>query len=174
MGQTFDGTAFRPTNVAVTDNAARTGACEHQFTCGITGRRIGRGFMFLVSYTLQRHQVASKVHARATGPRNAITQQPVEGRSNMGGLKLGSMEVSCMASIGAAQTLRDSMTEFDGRSVLVCEKCGEQSYNKCIKCGVNPVPIFIPRITLALMWELKSCGIAMKLLPGNRLGIANK
>ena len=166
-GVIFDGTAFRPTNITILDDVARQGACEHEFMCGITGRKIGKGFMFVVSYTLQRHQAASKVHARATGPRNAITQQAVEGRSNMGGLKLGSMEVSAIASVGAAQTLRDSMTDFDGRKVLLCEKCGEPSPEACKRCGASPVEVFIPRVTLALMWELKSCGISMRLRPSS-------
>lgn len=172
-GKIFDGTAFRCKGVEIVDQETRKGACEHSFICGKTGRPIGRGFMFLVGYTLQRHQVVSKVHARATGPRNAITQQPAEGRSHKGGLKLGSMEISCLASAGAAQSLRDCMTDYDGRKVRVCSKCGRLSGENCFICSEEPlgkksVDIFIPRVTLALMWELMSCGIVMRLVPGKK------
>jgi DNA-directed RNA polymerase subunit B len=168
-GKIFDGTAFRVANITLIDDVARSGACEHSFISGITGKPIGRGFMYLVGYTLQRHQVNSKVHARSSGPRNAITQQPSEGRSHKGGLKLGSMEISCLASTGAAHALRDCMTDFDGKHVTVCTLCGRLAETRCVVCigreGSKIVTTFIPRITLVLMWELAACGVSMRLIP---------
>jgi DNA-directed RNA polymerase II subunit RPB2 len=169
-GRTFDATAFRPVPVGIQDEKVRSGIGMHTFYCGKTGEMIGRGFLCLASYMLQRHTVAGKVHARGKGPRNAITSQPVEGRSNNGGLKLGTMEVATIASCGSIATLNEAMVLHDGRECTVCE-CGRMidglapfALKKCV-CGGKSNVIFIPRITLVLYWELAASGIDMRLVP---------
>lgn len=56
------------------------------------------------------HMVDDKIHARATGPYSAITQQPVKGRANHGGQRLGEMEVWALQAYGAAYTLQELLT----------------------------------------------------------------
>lgn len=56
------------------------------------------------------HMVDDKLHARATGPYSAITQQPVRGRANNGGQRLGEMEVWALQAYGAAFTLQELLT----------------------------------------------------------------
>jgi DNA-directed RNA polymerase beta subunit len=169
-GLVFDATAFRMQGVHETSEQARLGACMHTFTCGKTGRTIGRGFMGLCSYTLQRHKVVGKIHARATGPRNAITGQAVEGRANHGGLKISPMEVNEFASYGAAATIKETMTKHDGRDVCLCA-CGKivdppstsnARSSGCQDCGGSVRRVFIPRITLVLHWELAAAGVDMR------------
>jgi DNA-directed RNA polymerase beta subunit len=65
------------------------------------------------------HMVDDKIHARATGPYSAVTQQPVRGRSRNGGQRLGEMEVWALQAYGAAHTLHELVTlksdDIEGR-----------------------------------------------------------
>ena len=69
------------------------------------------------------HLVDDKLHARATGPYSAITQQPVRGRSRNGGQRLGEMEVWALQAYGAASILQELLTiksdDVDGRKEAV-------------------------------------------------------
>ena len=59
------------------------------------------------------HLVDDKIHARATGPYSAVTQQPVRGRSRNGGQRLGEMEVWALQAYGAAYTLQELLKLFN-------------------------------------------------------------
>lgn len=69
------------------------------------------------------HLVDDKIHARATGPYSAVTQQPVRGRSRNGGQRLGEMEVWALQAYGAAATLQELLTiksdDVEGRKETV-------------------------------------------------------
>ena len=69
------------------------------------------------------HLVDDKIHARATGPYSAVTQQPVRGRSRNGGQRLGEMEVWALQAYGAAATLQELLTlksdDVEGRKQAV-------------------------------------------------------
>ena len=56
------------------------------------------------------HLVDEKIHARSVGPYALVTQQPVRGRSNKGGQRLGEMEVWALEGFGAAYTLQELLT----------------------------------------------------------------
>jgi DNA-directed RNA polymerase subunit beta len=56
------------------------------------------------------HLVEDKIHARSTGPYSLITQQPLQGRSNHGGQRIGEMEVWALEAWGAAYTLHELLT----------------------------------------------------------------
>ena len=55
--------------------------------------------------------VNDKIHARATGPYALITQQPLRGRSQQGGQRLGEMEVWALEGFGAAYILQELLTK---------------------------------------------------------------
>jgi len=65
------------------------------------------------------HLVANKIHARATGPYSLVTQQPLGGKAQYGGQRLGEMEVWALEAYGAAYTLQELLTvksdDVDGR-----------------------------------------------------------
>ena len=56
------------------------------------------------------HLVDDKIHARSTGPYSLVTQQPLGGRAQHGGQRLGEMEVWALLGYGAAYTLREMLT----------------------------------------------------------------
>ena len=56
------------------------------------------------------HLVANKIHARATGPYSLVTQQPLGGKAQYGGQRLGEMEVWALEAYGAAYTLQELLT----------------------------------------------------------------
>ena len=88
---------------------------------GITGEyfdnpiTVGNIYMMKLS-----HMVDDKMHARSTGPYSLITQQPLGGKAQFGGQRLGEMEVWALQAYGAAHTLHELLTvksdDVEGRS----------------------------------------------------------
>lgn len=69
--------------------------------------------------------VKDKINYRALGPRTALTRQPVSGRANDGGLRIGEMERDVVISHGATNFLTESMMERgDKYYMAVCNKTG--------------------------------------------------
>ena len=56
------------------------------------------------------HRVDEKIHARSTGPYSLITQQPLRGRAQKGGQRVGEMEVWALQGFGCAYTLQELLT----------------------------------------------------------------
>ena len=78
---------------------------------GRTGKKfdnpvtVGRAYMLKLI-----HLVDDKMHARSTGPYSLVTQQPLGGRAQQGGQRLGEMEVWALEAFGAAYTLQELLT----------------------------------------------------------------
>ena len=88
---------------------------------GRTGNAFDQPVTIGCAYILKLvHMVDDKIHARATGPYSAVTQQPVRGRSRNGGQRLGEMEVWALQAYGAAHTLHELVTlksdDIEGRT----------------------------------------------------------
>jgi len=88
---------------------------------GRTGNCFSQKVMVGVIYMLKLgHLVANKIHARATGPYSLVTQQPLGGKAQAGGQRLGEMEVWALEAYGAAYTLQELLTvksdDVEGRS----------------------------------------------------------
>ena len=68
------------------------------------------------------HLVDDKIHARSTGPYSLVTQQPLGGKAQQGGQRLGEMEVWALEAYGAAYTLQELLTiksdDVNGRSKI--------------------------------------------------------
>jgi len=104
------------------------------------------------------HLVADKMHARSTGPYSLITQQPLGGKAQHGGQRLGEMEVWALEAYGAAHLLEEMLTiksdDVDGRNNAF----------KAITRGENPPPPGVPESFNVLTSELKSLGFDIEFL----------
>ena len=65
------------------------------------------GYMYMLKL---HHLVDDKMHARSTGPYSLVTQQPLGGKAQFGGQRLGEMEVWALEAYGAANTLQELLT----------------------------------------------------------------
>ena len=78
---------------------------------GLTGDRFQRKITVGYMYMMKLHHLADeKIHARSTGTYSLVTQQPLGGKSNFGGQRLGEMECWALQSYGAAYTLKEMLT----------------------------------------------------------------
>ncbi|KAI8870494.1 DNA-directed RNA polymerase III 130 kDa polypeptide [Ramicandelaber brevisporus] len=138
-------------------------------TSGITGEPV-ESYVFRgpVFYQKLKHMVLDKMHSRSTGPVNATTRQPMEGRSKDGGLRLGEMERDCLIGYGASSLIIERlMISSDASDMFVCEQCGLIAYQGwCRRCrsGKGVVSIRIPYAAKLLFQELTSMNITPKLI----------
>ena len=78
---------------------------------GRTGERFHEAVVVGVGYIMKLiHMVEDKTHARSTGPYSLVTQQPLGGKAQMGGQRLGEMEVWALEAHRAAHTLQEMLT----------------------------------------------------------------
>ncbi|MCL5411512.1 MAG: DNA-directed RNA polymerase subunit beta [Patescibacteria group bacterium] len=78
---------------------------------GRTGEPFDNPISVGIGYILKLvHMVDEKVHARSTGPYSLVTQQPLGGKAQMGGQRLGEMEVWALEAYGAAHILQEMLT----------------------------------------------------------------
>ena len=123
--------------------------------------RVTVGIIYMMKLN---HLVADKMHARSTGPYSLITQQPLGGKAQHGGQRLGEMEVWALEAYGAAHLLEEMLTiksdDVDGRNNAF----------KAITRGENPPPPSIPESFNVLISELKSLGFDIEFLKDNEKG----
>ena len=78
---------------------------------GLTGDAFSEEVTVGIMYMLKLHHlVDEKLHARSTGPYSLVTQQPLGGKAQFGGQRLGEMEVWALEAYGAAYTLQEFLT----------------------------------------------------------------
>jgi hypothetical protein len=109
---------------------------------GMTGEQIESEIFIGPNYYMRlKHMVKDKINYRALGPRTALTKQPVSGRANDGGLRIGEMERDSVISHGAADFLRESMMERgDKYYMAVCNKTGLLAiYNPSKNIFISPM-----------------------------------
>ena len=121
---------------------------------GRTGEAFDNPVMVGISYMLKLvHLVDDKIHARSTGPYSLVTQQPLGGKAQHGGQRLGEMEVWALEAFGASYTLQELLTvksdDMQGRN---------ETLNAIVKGKAIPRP-GTPESFKVLMRELQSLGL---------------
>ncbi len=123
---------------------------------GETGERFDQKTTVGIIYMLKlSHMIDDKMHARSIGPYSLITQQPLGGKAQFGGQRLGEMEVWALEAYGAANTLQELLTvksdDIYGRA---------KTYEAIVKGDNLPEPN-IPESFNVLIHELR--GLALDL-----------
>jgi len=99
---------------------------------GMNGTQLEASVFIGPTYYMRlKHMVKDKINFRSRGPRTNLTRQPVSGRANDGGLRIGEMERDAVISHGMSQFLRESMMErADAYQLAICNHTGMVSiYN---------------------------------------------
>ena len=125
--------------------------------------RTGEPFMTTtvvgIEYILKLiHMVEDKTHARSTGPYSLVTQQPLGGKAQMGGQRLGEMEVWTLEAHQAAYTLQEMLT------IKSDDVVGRAKAFEAIVKGLETPESTIPESFKVLVKELNSLGL--NIIPG--------
>lgn len=131
---------------------------------GRTGERFDQEITVGVMYMLKLHHlVDTKIHARSTGPYSLVTQQPLGGKAQFGGQRLGEMEVWALEAYGAANILQEMLTvksdDVEGRTAV---------YESIVNGNYSFTPN-MPESFNVLIKELQGLVLDIELLTGDEL-----
>ncbi|MBQ3033060.1 MAG: DNA-directed RNA polymerase subunit beta, partial [Deferribacterales bacterium] len=131
---------------------------------GRTGERFAQEVTVGVMYMLKLHHlVDTKIHARSTGPYSLVTQQPLGGKAQFGGQRLGEMEVWALEAYGAANVLQEMLTvksdDVEGRTAV---------YEAIVNGNFSFTPS-MPESFNVLIKELQGLVLDIELLTGEDL-----
>ncbi len=104
------------------------------------------------------HMVEEKIHARSTGPYSLVTQQPLGGKAQMGGQRLGEMEVWALEAYGAAHILQEMLT------IKSDDVIGRAKAFEAIVKGIDIPQALIPESFKVLVKELQALGLSVETL----------
>ena len=154
----FDGAKEQDVNDALTRAGFDTSGQSEVFD-GRTGEKFARKVTVGVKYMLKLHHlVDDKLHARSTGPYSLVTQQPLGGKAQFGGQRLGEMEVWALEAYGAAYTLQEMLT------VKSDDVAGRTKVYESIVKGEDNFEAGVPESFNVLVKEVRGLGLNMELL----------
>ena len=121
---------------------------------GRTGESFEQLVFAGVIYMLKlSHMIDDKMHARSTGPYSLITQQPLGGKAQFGGQRMGEMEVWALEAYGAAHTLQELLT------VKSDDMLGRARVYESIVKGIHAMRSGIPESFNVLLKEIRSLAL---------------
>ena len=154
----FDGAKEADVNDALTRAGFDTSGQSVVFD-GRSGEQFARKVTVGVKYMLKLHHlVDDKLHARSTGPYSLVTQQPLGGKAQFGGQRLGEMEVWALEAYGAAYTLQEMLT------VKSDDVAGRTKVYESIVKGEDNFEAGVPESFNVLVKEVRGLGLNMELL----------
>jgi DNA-directed RNA polymerase II subunit RPB2 len=109
---------------------------------GMTGEQLQADIYIGPTYYMRlKHMVKDKINYRARGPNTALTKQPVQGRANDGGLRIGEMERDGVLAHGMSYFLNESfLVRGDEYYIAVCNKTGSLAiYNEARNLFLSPL-----------------------------------
>ncbi len=122
------------------------------------------GIMYIMKL---HHLVDDKIHARSTGPYSLVTQQPLGGKAQFGGQRLGEMEVWALEAYGAAFSLQEMLT------VKSDDVAGRTRMYEAIVKGENVLEPGLPESFNVMVKELQSLALDVELLEEKRSEVAS-
>ncbi|MHB8137213.1 MAG: DNA-directed RNA polymerase subunit beta [Smithellaceae bacterium] len=126
---------------------------------GRTGEPFDQEVTVGIIYMLKLHHlVDNKIHARSIGPYSLVTQQPLGGKAQFGGQRLGEMEVWAMEAYGASYTLQEFLT------VKSDDVAGRTRIYESIVKGEHTFEPGLPESFNVLVKELQSLGLDVELI----------
>jgi DNA-directed RNA polymerase subunit beta len=121
---------------------------------GRTGELLDQEVTVGIAYIMKLiHMVEDKTHARSTGPYSLVTQQPLGGKAQMGGQRLGEMEVWAMEAHQAAHVLQEMLT------IKSDDVVGRAKAFEAVVKGVDIPEASVPESFNVLVNELKALGL---------------
>jgi DNA-directed RNA polymerase subunit beta len=132
---------------------------------GRTGQPFAHEVTVGVMYMMKLHHlVDDKIHARSTGPYSLVTQQPLGGKAQFGGQRLGEMEVWALEAYGAAYTLQEMLT------VKSDDVAGRTRMYEAIVKGENVLEPGLPESFNVMVKELQSLALDVELFEEQQQG----
>jgi DNA-directed RNA polymerase subunit beta len=126
---------------------------------GRTGEPFDEEVTVGVMYMMKLHHLADdKIHARSIGPYSLVTQQPLGGKAQFGGQRLGEMEVWALEAYGAAFGLQEFLT------VKSDDVLGRTRMYESIVRGENTLEPGLPESFNVLVKELQALGLDVDLI----------
>jgi DNA-directed RNA polymerase subunit beta len=126
---------------------------------GLTGEAFHQRVTVGVMYMLKLHHlVDDKIHARSIGPYSLVTQQPLGGKAQFGGQRLGEMEVWAMEAYGAAYGLQEFLT------VKSDDVAGRTRMYESIVKGENVLEAGLPESFNVLVREMQALALDVELV----------
>jgi DNA-directed RNA polymerase subunit beta len=131
---------------------------------GRTGEPFQNTVTVGVMYMLKLHHlVEEKIHARSIGPYSLVSQQPLGGKAQFGGQRLGEMEVWAIEAYGAAYSLQEFLT------VKSDDVAGRTRMYESIVKGENVLEPGLPESFNVLVKELQSLALNVELIESDIL-----
>jgi DNA-directed RNA polymerase beta subunit len=185
-GEFVDASPFRSVNArwAINELLKSGYGTEEIMVDGSSGEVMQRPwFIGSCFYQTLKHMVLDKITVRQRGQRAILTRQPLDGRANQGGQRMGEMEKDAFLAHGAAFTLDDrSRIASDAHTALVCTACGHigdskeetlriknsvamsgsHSVDACQLCDAKDTMVCLPTTycySRLLVPEIATCGI---------------
>jgi DNA-directed RNA polymerase subunit beta len=129
---------------------------------GRTGEAFENDVTVGIIYMLKLHHLAAdKIHSRSIGPYSLVTQQPLGGKAQFGGQRLGEMEVWALEAYGAAYGLQEFLT------VKSDDVLGRTRIYESIVKGENALEPGLPESFNVLVKELQALGLDIDLIEQN-------
>ncbi|MEO2169337.1 MAG: DNA-directed RNA polymerase subunit beta, partial [bacterium] len=126
---------------------------------GLTGEAFTQPVTVGIIYMLKLHHlVDDKIHARSTGPYSLVTQQPLGGKAQFGGQRLGEMEVWALEAYGAAYSLQEMLT------VKSDDVIGRTRMYEAIVKGETVLEPGLPESFNVMLKELQSLALDVELI----------
>lgn len=158
----FDGADFEKDIIPLLKKSGLAASGTYDLFDGVTGEKLTQKVTVGIMYMMKlNHMADDKLHARSVGPYSMITQQPLGGKAQFGGQRLGEMEVWALFAYGAAYTLQEMLTiksdDVSGRT---------KAYESIVHGEAIPEP-GMPESFNVLIKELQSLCLNIDLFKSN-------